>query len=285
MNKLAFIKKTTNFAVMNIQKLVLYTLFCLLALSACKFQRIRKGDAKEKYDAAIRYYEKRDYYRAGLLLEEVLPLIRGTKEYEIASFYYAYCHFHQRQYTLGADYFRRFYENFRGSKFAEEARYMQVKSLYKDSAPYYLDQANTIEAINTTQSYLNAYTNSNYMEECNKILQELRGKLEKKAYENARLYYKIGYFHAAIVAFNNFRREFPDSQSAEEALYLSVESQFKYAKQSIEKKQPERYRELVKIAEDFMERYPESKNKKSVKSYLDRGNYLLANPHKLTASR
>jgi outer membrane protein assembly factor BamD len=268
---------------MKFQKIVLYTLFCLLAMSACKFQRIRKGDAKEKYDAAIRYYEKRDYYRAGLLLEEVLPLIRGTKEYEIASFYYAYCHFHQNQLTLAADYFRRFYENFRSSKYAEEARYMHVKSLYKDSAPYNLDQTNTLDAINATQSYLNAYANSNYMEECNKILQELRGTLEKKAYENARLYYKIGYFQAAVVAMNNFRREFPDSPFAEEALYLSVVSQYRYAKQSIEKKQPERYKALIKIIEDFTERYPESKYKKTMKDYLDRGNSMLAN--KLTASR
>ena len=269
---------------MKITKIVLFILLCAVGVGACKFQKIRKGDAKEKYDGAIRYYEKRDYYRAGLLFEEVLPLIRGTKEYEIASFYYAYCHYHQNQLALAASYFQRFYENFKASKFAEEARYMHVKSLYKDAAPYNLDQANTIDAINATQSYLNAYANSTYMEECNKILLELRGKLEKKNYENARLYYKIGYYQAAVVAFNNFRKNFPDSQYAEEALYLSVESQYKFAKQSIEKKQPERFKELIKIAEDFNDRYPESRYKRSVKSYLERGNSALSNPTKLTAS-
>lgn len=269
---------------MKITKFALYTLICLLAITSCKFQRIRKGDAKEKYDAAIRYYEKRDHYRAGLLLEEVLPLIRGTKEYEVASFYYAYCHYHQNQLALAASYFQRFYENFRASKFAEEARYMYVKSLYKDVAPYNLDQANTIEAINATQSYLNAYANSEYMEECNKILQELRLKLEKKAYENARLYHKIGYYQAAIVAFTNFRKEFPDSQFAEDALYLSIESQYKYAKQSIETKQAERFKSLLKIAEDFNDRYPESKYKRSVKSYLERGKNALTNPDKMSAN-
>lgn len=269
---------------MKINHFVLYTIICLLVFSSCKFQRIRKGDAKEQYDAAVRYYEKRDYYRAGLLLEQVLPLIRGSKEFEVASFYYAYCHFHQNQLTLAADYFRKFYENFRSSKYAEEARYMHVKSLYKDAAPYNLDQANTIDAINATQSYLNAYANSNYMEECGKILQELREKLEKKAFENSRLYHKIGYFQAAVTAFNNFRREFPDSKYAEDALYLSVESQYKFAKQSIEKKQPERYKSLVKISEDFMERYPESKYKRAVKNYLEKGTNALANTAKMTAS-
>lgn len=273
--------KIATFAHMKINQFVIYTIICLLAFSACKFQRIRKGDAKEQYDAAIRYYEKRDYYRAGLLLEQVLPLIRGSKEFELASFYYAYCHFHQEQLALAADYFRKFYENFRGSKYAEEARYMHVKSLHKDAAPSNLDQTNTLEAINATQSYLNAYANSNYMEECSKILQELRGKLEKKAFDNARIYHKIGYFQAAVTAFNNFRREFPDSQYAEDALYLSIESQYKYAKQSIEKKQIERFKTVVKISEDFIDRYPDSKYKKTVKIYTDRANYAIANPNVL----
>jgi len=269
---------------MKISKILFYTFICLLACSSCKFQRIRKGDAKEKYDGAIRYYDKHDYYRAGLLFEEVLPLIRGTKEYEIASFYYAYCHFHQNQLSLAASYFQKFYENFRASKYAEEARYMHVKALYKDAAPSNLDQTNTIDAINATQSYLNAYANSTYMEECSKILQQLRATLEKKGYENARLYYKIGYFQAAVVAFANFRREFPDSQYAEDALYLSIESQYKFAKQSIEKKQPERYKTLVKIGEDFNDRYPESKYKRTIKNYIDRSNNALTTPNKLNAT-
>jgi outer membrane protein assembly factor BamD len=251
-------------------KVLFFILLIVLSFSACKFQKIRKGDLREKYDAAIKYYQKRDYYNAGLLLEDVLPLIIGTKEQEIAQFYYAYCHYHQNQLALASHYFQKFYEQFRASKWAEEAKYMQVRSLYEDSPPFNLDQSNTMDAINTAQSFLNAYPSSSYSEECNKILRKLRQKLEKKAFENARLYYKISNFQAAVVAFANFQKNFPDSEYNEEAAYLRLESQYLYARQSIEQKQKERYTQFIGFYNDFIEKYPESKFTRAAQNLFEK---------------
>lgn len=254
----------------------------VLGFSACKFSKLRKStDLQEKYQAAMEYYEKKDYYKAGLLLEEVIPLIRGTAESEKAQFYYGYCHYHQKQYTLAAYYFQRFYEAFRGSAYIAEARYMHVKSLYADSAPYNLDQASTYDAINTAQSYLNAYPNSEYFEECNNIMNELRQKLERKAYENAYLYYKIRNYKAAVVSFNNFQRDFPDSGYNEDIAFLKLEAQYELASRSIDKRKKERYNEAISYYEYFVANFPESKSVKnaekiyeSILSEMDRMNTI-----------
>lgn len=249
---------------------LIITLAFALGVSSCKFNKIRKGSLREKYDAAIKYYEKKDYYKAGLLLEEVIPLIVGTKESEIAQFYYGYCHYNQNQLALAAHYFQKFYETFRNSQYAEEARYMHVKSLYDDSPPYNLDQTNTLEAINATQSFLNNFANSNYVEECNKILKELRKKLERKAFENAKLYYKINNFQSAVISFINFQKGFPDSDYNEEVAYLKLEAQYRYAKKSIEKKQKERFEQIGGFYESFIESYPASRFLKDVQNIYEK---------------
>src|SRR5690606_4902302 len=83
-------------------------------------------------------------------------------------------------------------------------------------------------------------------------------KLEKKGFENARLYYKMKYYKAAIVALNNFKDNFPDSKYIEEAYYLVILSEFKLAEQSLVSKQSERYKAVVDHYLEFLDRYPES---------------------------
>lgn len=249
--------------------------FCVIILfifiTGCKFGKLRRStDLKEKYDGAMAYYDKKEYYRCAILLEEIRTLITGTKEYELAEFRYAYCHYYQRQLTYAGYYFEKFYNTFRGSKYAQEARYMHVRSLYEESPRYNLDQKSTNDAIVASQSFLNAFPTSVYFEECSKILKELRFKLEKKAFEQAKLYLKINNFKASVVAFNNFQKNFPDSEYNEEASFLRITGQYEYAKQSIETRKKERYQEVIAHYEYFMGNYPSSKFASSAQAMYNR---------------
>ncbi len=248
-----------------------YIVALLVLITGCKFGKLRRStDLKEKYDGAMAYYEKKDYYRCAMLLEEIRTLITGTKEYELAEFRYAYCHYYQRQLSYASYYFEKFYNTFRGSKFAQEARYMHVRSLYEDSPRYNLDQKNTLDAIQASQSFLNAYPTSVYFEECSKILKELRFKLEKKSYENAKLYLKINNFKASVVGFTNFQKNFPDSEYNEEVAFLRIEGQYLYAKQSIETRKKERYEEVIKYFDYLNTNFPKSKYVRSAQGMYDR---------------
>ncbi|HAS46140.1 MAG TPA: outer membrane protein assembly factor BamD [Microscillaceae bacterium] len=242
------------------KKLLIACLGMVLLFSSCsKFQNVlKKGSVDEKYNAAISYYERKDYYRAGLLLEELIPLIRGQKRSEIANLYYAYCHFYQRQLQLAAYYFKRFYTQYGASKYVEEAMYMYAFSLYRDSPVHYLDQSNTDQAIAASQNFLNRFPQSKYTEECNRIITELRRKLETKAYEGAKLYYKIRNYKAAVITFDNFQKDFPDSNYNEEVAYLKILAQYEYAEISTRRRQEKRYNEVVKLYTEFIDAYPES---------------------------
>ncbi|MBC7922162.1 MAG: outer membrane protein assembly factor BamD [Ferruginibacter sp.] len=243
--------------------------------SCSSFQELRKnGTVEEKYQAAIGYYEKKDFYKAGMLLEEITPLIKGSQEAEKAQFYYAYCQYNQEMYQLAQFQFKRFYETFGRSEYAEEAQYMYAYSLFRDSPNHNLDQSSTFTALEALQTFVNTYPKSKYRDQSQQIIGDLRIKLETKAYENAKLYYRIGssnvvYYKSAVIAFENFQKNFPDSGYNEELAYLKIVAEYELAKTSVDSRKKERFAEAVKFYEGFIDRYPTSKYLKDAERVYD----------------
>ena len=240
---------------------IIVLLISIILLSSCsKFRKIQRSESWEvKYKAAMEYYEEEDYYHASILFEEVLPIIMGTEEAEKAQFFFAYSHFHQGSHLLSAHYFKTFYDTYRRSEYALEALFMHAYSLYLESPKYNLDQTSTREAINAMQNFINRYPRSEYVTEANDIIDQLQYKLAKKAYEKAKQYYKLGRLKAAVIAFENFQRDFPDSQLNEEISYLQIDAQYQYAVQSILSRQRERFVKAKEFYEQFIDSYGNSK--------------------------
>ena len=83
----------------NVAKNIVILSLLVFYVGCTEFKRIQKSDDwKLKYDAALDYYEKKDYYRAIILFDQINPYIRGSAEAELVQFYYAYAHYYQKQY-------------------------------------------------------------------------------------------------------------------------------------------------------------------------------------------
>lgn len=242
------------------KNLVLAAFIVLLMASGCQFQKIVKSpDWKVRYEAAMAYYQKKDYYRASLLLEDLVPLIKGTEQAENIQFYFPYCQLNQKQYLLASHYFKSFYDAYRYSGRAEEALYMHAFTLYLD-APYgYLDQTSAYDAIDAMQDFLNRYPTSTYAERANKVLADLRERQESKSFQNAYLYYKLGRHKSAVIAFENFQKDFPDAVEKNRAAYYQAKSQLLYAQNSMLNVQKERYELVVTYCQFFLDKNPNGK--------------------------
>ena len=248
-----------------------FSFLCLLVFASfgcSEFAKIQKSqDLEKKYDAAMAYFDKKDYYKAGMLLEELMPLLKGTEKAEKAQYYYGYCQFYEKQYPLASFYFKTFDETYPRSEYAEDAAYMEGLSLFEDSPNFNLDQESTKEAERIIQTFLNRFPESSKKEDCNYMIEKLRSKLEQKSYDIAKLYYRKGDYQAAIIALDNYRKDFPESKEVEETWRLRVSSAYLLAKASIAAKQEERYRQVLSLYEAFIDRYPESKKVKDVEPY------------------
>jgi outer membrane protein assembly factor BamD len=236
-----------------------------VALTACSsFEKVRKmTDEKKKYEAAVKFFKKGQYDKASILFEELLPILTGTDQQEVATFYQAYCDYHTGSYETANFHFKRFAETFARSEYYEEAVYMSAYSLYKNSPDFNLDQSGTITAINELQSFINNYPDSKFREETSDLIKSLRVKLEKKAYEKAKLYIKTSAFNvaslkSAVIEIGNFQKDYPDSEFNEEMAYLKVQAQYDLAQSTIESKQKERFDEAVKYYQILVDKYPQS---------------------------
>lgn len=258
-------------------KVFLLVLAGIWLFSACgNFRKLQKStDVEAKFKGAVQYYEKKDYYKAGILLEEIIPLLKGTDQAEIASFYYAYCHYHQKQLTLSAYYFKSFYETFPRSQYAEEANYMYCITLYDDSPKYNLDQTNTYNALEAIQAFILQYPETPNRDFCNGLMDKLNKKLEVKAFENAKVYVYKDDWKAALVALENFKKDFPESEYTQEASYLKIVTQYTYAKNSIAARQKERYNNVIEFYLSFVDKYPNSKFLRQAESYYNNAQAIL----------
>ncbi|MBT1702194.1 outer membrane protein assembly factor BamD [Chryseosolibacter indicus] len=238
---------------------IVYVILILVAASCSKFRKIEKSeDWRVKYEAGLNYYNKKDYYRASVLFEQILPIVRGLPEGEKVQFYLAYCQYHDRLYLLASEQFKTFFETYGRSQFAEEARYMYAYSLFASSPGPNLDQTSSVNAMTAMQEFLNRYPNSKFRDQSIEVINTCQVKLEKKGFENAYQYYHMRMYKAAIAALNNFKNNFPDSKYLEEAYFLVIDAEYRLANQSISSKQNDRYKEVVELYKEFLDRYPDS---------------------------
>jgi len=235
-------------------------IFITIVFSSCsKHQKLLKSTDNEiKYEKAVEYYEKGDYYKALQVFEQLIPVYRGTDKAEQLYYYYAYAYYYEHEYVMASYYFKRFSVNFPNSEFAEEASFMIAYTKYLDSPRYSLDQTVTREAIDEFQLFINRFPYGEKAAEATDLIIELREKLENKAYNIANLYFKMEDYRAAIISYENLLKDFPDTEYKEDILYNIITAYYSYAIKSIEDKKRERFENAVKAYFDFVALYPES---------------------------
>ncbi len=230
-----------------------------LDVSFGKFNKLLKSsDMDAKYAAAKRYFDKEDFSKALTLFEELMSVYRGTEKGEEVQYYYAYCNYNMDDYIVAGYQFRNFAKNYPNSVHAEECAYMNAYCFYLDSPTYSLDQIDTKLAIKEFQHFTSQYPKSTRIEECNKLLDKLRGKLERKSYENSMLYYETGDYKAAIAALGNHIKDYPDSKHVEEIHFIIIKSYYLLAVNSIESKKQERFKSTCDAYLKFVDSYTNS---------------------------
>jgi len=255
---------------MTLIKKIFLLLFSVTLLFSCsEYEKVLKADySPKKYEMAMKMYKKHKFLKAIPLFEEVISLeSKFSSKGEEAYYYLCYSHYNTQSYQLAGYYFNNFSITYPQSKHVEEASFMSVNCKVNTSPIYSLDQGNTIGAITSLQSFLKKYPNSTRKDTCIAIIDELQGKLEKKAFENASLYYKTGNFQSASVAFSNTLKEYPDIENREEILYYIVKSNYKLANNSIKSKKVERFEETIKSYTKFVDNFPTSKKLLELETY------------------
>ncbi len=242
-------------------RLFILSFFVLaLAFSSCQtYQKIVKStDLEFKYTKAKEYYNSGDYSKALPLFEELITLYKGTKSIDEIYYMYANCHYYQSSYLVASFHYKNIHDSYPLSKYSEECLFMYAKCHYKISPEANLDQTYTEKGLEAFQLYISSYPKTERMEECNTMVDQLRRKLEMKAFSAAELYFKMQQYQAAAESYDDLLSNYPDTDDAEYASFKIIRAYFLYAQNSYKKKQAERYQLALTAYKKFVSKYSSS---------------------------
>ncbi|MBI5857523.1 MAG: outer membrane protein assembly factor BamD [Sphingobacteriales bacterium] len=262
-----------------------WTLVLVFVLAACHGSKhiVKKDNGKKKSISRIlknpdpayklriaeQYFANKKYNRAQIIYEDVMPYYKTDRVFEDIYYKYCYCAYNLHDYMNAENLFKSFLEIFPNSAKAEEADYMRAYSFYKQSPKPELDQTNTIKTVGMMQTFINTHPGSARIKEANEIIDICRTKLETKDRKSALLYYDLGQFRAAGVAYTTLLNAYPESMMADEYKLMIIKSYYRFAELSVEEKQVERYEQVVNECNEFTDRFPDSKLKKEAEDFLN----------------
>lgn len=272
------------------KKYIVLALLPAGVFSSCgEYNKVLKStDYEYKYEAAKSYFAKGQNSKAATILEELIPIMKGTAYGEESLYMLAMTYFNQGDYVTASHYFNTYYTTYPRGTYTELARYNSGKALYLDTPEPKLDQSSTYKAIQELQMFMEYFPRSERRELAQNMIFELQDKLVEKEYLSAKLYYDLGSYTgntvysstgnnylAAIVTAQNILKDYPYTKLREELSILILRAKYDMAKESVIEKKEERMLETVDEYYAFKNEFPESKYMKEVENiYKDASKYI-----------
>ncbi|GAA4163628.1 hypothetical protein GCM10022217_32920 [Chryseobacterium ginsenosidimutans] len=211
-------------------------IFAVAVVASCVSKQERAMKSADKnliLKTANENFAKKKWKNALALYDRLPNLVAGTDDAPNVVFNSAYANYYDKNFRLAGNQFKNFAISFPQDKRKEEASYMSALCYYEGSMDYNLDQSTTQSAINELQDFLNNYPNSERSKNINTLVDELSYKLEFKAYENARQYFKMGEYKAANTALENVLDDFPSTKLRPQIYDYIVKSRYELATKSV----------------------------------------------------
>ena len=283
-----FLSSCSNFALQNVVEYIMKKLFILLLplllLAGCtQYAKVQKSmNFEYKYELAKAYYVEGEYSQASSLLEDMLAFTKGTMYAEEALYMLSMCYYNMKDYVTASHYFTTYFNTYPRGVYAETARFMSARALYLDTPDPRLDQSSTIKAIGEIQVFTEYYPYSKYRDEAHSMLYELHDRLVEKEFRSAQLYYDLGNYmgnnyRACIITAQNALNDYPYTKLREDLSMLVLRARYSMAKESVQEKMIDRYRDALDEYYAFKNEYPESKYLKEAEKIFHDTQKVLKN--------
>ena len=257
-------------------------LMMLLTSCASEFNRVYKTtDNDYKYEFAKECFARGKFTQTITLLQELVTIQKGTDNAQECLYMLAMAEYCDRDYESASETFKKYYQTYPKGIYAEQAAFYIGQSLYQSTPEPRLDQTSTVNAISAYQDFLDFFPESQLKEKATSRMFELTDKLVLKEYLSAKLYFNLGdYFgncleggsnyEACIVTSENALKTYPFTSMREQFAVLIMKSKYELARQSVEDKKVDRYRDAEDECYGFINEYPESEERKTAEKYIKR---------------
>jgi outer membrane protein assembly factor BamD len=245
-------------------------LLSLLVFACSDYNKVIKGDDyKRKFELADELYTDKQFARSIVLYEQIYQRMPKTGEGELAYFRIGKSYYEEGDYYMAGYYLGAFTQRFPYSVKAQESLFLSAMCSVNNSPESSLDQNDTDLAINNLQQFIDTYPQSSLVDSCNKIMDRLHLKLEKKDYDAVCLYSKTENFRAAVTSATSFMQDYPRSLKREEVMFILVKNAYYLALNSVDEKKKERIEQAMERYRTFVAEFPESMHDSEADGYND----------------
>ena len=241
-------------------KKLLYSISILILISSCsEYQKALNSDeVSVKFNLGTELYDAEKYAKASRLFAQILPQYRGKPQAQKLTYMQAMCFYNTKDYNSSSYQMERFVNSYPDSEKVEEMAFLGAKSYYLMAPIFSKDSEDTKIAIDKLQQFINAFPESEFNDDANKLIFELDYRLELKEFNIALQYNVLTDYQAAIKSFENFLIDFPGSDLREKAMYYRFDSAYKLAINSVVWRQKERIENAVSYFNSFKNSYNDS---------------------------
>ena len=251
----------------------------VLLVSSCKTEfetLLSSNDVDAKYKAAMEYFNNRKYLKSAQLFESMALLTDGTERDDTVRYYWALSNYRYKDYYTAESNLEKFIAKYPHSPFTADARFLRLDCLYRATYRWEVDQTPTKNCLAYITEYVREYPGDGpHLEACLEMIRDLSDRLDRKAFENARLYYKMEDYLAARVALRNVLKDNAENAYREDILYYTAMSSYHYARMSVAARQKERYLTFVDDYLNFIGEYGESKYRRELDAMYRRSQRAL----------
>ena len=254
-----------------------YFVIALASLSIISCNRqlttaLKSSDKDYILNTANEFYAQKKWSNAIALYDRLPNLVAGTDDAPEVVFKLAYANYYDKNYRLAGHQFKNFAGTFLNDPRREEASYMAAICYYQDAAEYNLDQTSTESAINMLQDFLNNYPNSDKerAEDANKKIDELTQRLETKYYEQARRYFKMADYRAAVTAFENLLEDYPSTKLRQKSFEHIMKAKYELGMHSIYDLKKDRLESAIAFSKDVERDFPDTSSSKEAASMREK---------------
>lgn len=205
-----------------------------LSLQHCAGKKadLEAANIADTYARGMEYFEKGNYLKAEEVFTFIIYNDPGGAYADDAQFQLAETYFEREEYLLAISEYDRLIRRMKNSSFVEDAFWKKTEAYCELSPDYRLERDMTDKALRYLYDFIDIYPESQYAENANLRIIEMREKLAKKLLESAKLYNTLHEYESAVYYFDNVMETYGDTRLYAAARLGKAESMVKLGKWS-----------------------------------------------------
>ena len=198
-------------------KYFIYIIITVLLVNCGSKSVTIKDDLTPNFNKAMRFFEKSKYSRAKDEFDYIIMADPGSKLANQSQYYMGESLFQIQEYDEAWVTFDQYVRFSNDIIQIEKARYRICECAIYLTNSYQRDQKQTQRALNQLQMFLEDFPTSDWVQDSENSITELRIKLAEKDYEVGRLYLKLEEYESALIYFRSVLNHYYDTDFADDA--------------------------------------------------------------------